>query len=101
MQSDCIDPIQSYVVQFAPIHDILDQRKKVLLEFDYRRDKVKNLTEKPGKDPLALPRAKEKLSKAKEDYEYVNNQAKEQMQTVIRRHEEVFEPMIENVCRNF
>eukprot|EP01027_Heterolobosea_sp_BB2_P003000 GEZU01004523.1.p1 GENE.GEZU01004523.1~~GEZU01004523.1.p1 ORF type:complete len:292 (+),score=98.32 GEZU01004523.1:156-1031(+) len=98
MQEESLSSLQSYVVLFDPIKSLVEQRKKLLLEYDFRKEKVRMLTEKSNlKDPLKLPRTKEKMNKAKEDYDLVNEQVKAEMRQVIDRHAQVFEPLVERL----
>lgn len=92
-----VGPSDEYLVQFPPLKDLHKSREKAVLEYDYYRDKVQSLSEKQSKDPLALPRAKEKLKQMKDDFEMVNNNAKTEMSEVLDRKESVYDSAIEQL----
>lgn len=94
-----ITPISEYIVQFSPIRQLISQRNKLLRDYDLKKERVKGLTEKQNNDPLALPRAKEAMNKAKEEYDVVNSEAKQQMQDVIANYEHSYENLLDNLVR--
>jgi uncharacterized protein YoxC len=95
--SNVVGPSDEYLVQFPPLKDLHKAREKAVLEYDYYRDKVQSLSEKQSKDPLALPRAKEKLKQVKDDFEMVNNNAKTEMSGVLDRKESVYDSAVEQL----
>ena len=71
------------------------------MEHDSWREKVRKLTEKAGKpgkpSNLELPRAKEHLTKAQDDFGIINEKAKESMRTVIDQHAAIVEPLLDRL----
>jgi len=62
---DCVSKLSEYQASFDPIKSLNKIRANKVLEYDYHKDSVQKLTEKPSKNPLTLPKAKEQLSQAK------------------------------------
>jgi len=78
-----VGKLQEYLASFDQVKPIKKLRDGKLLEYDYHRDNVGNLSEKTQKDPTKLPKAKEKLNEAKTDYETCNEEAKRIMIQII------------------
>eukprot|EP00761_Pharyngomonas_kirbyi_P011636 gb/GECH01011662.1/.p1 GENE.gb/GECH01011662.1/~~gb/GECH01011662.1/.p1 ORF type:complete len:334 (+),score=86.13 gb/GECH01011662.1/:1-1002(+) len=97
VQDDCLEGLQNFLVQFEPIEAQTKTRRTLLLDYDYYRDKVRQLTEKSSKDPLALPRTKEKLQQVKQEYDDINENLKNEMQTIIYNSKSVFDPAFEHL----
>ncbi|KAL0491537.1 hypothetical protein AKO1_010280 [Acrasis kona] len=95
-----LNPTNIYVERFPPAKDLHNQRKKLLLEYDYYRDKVKGLTEKQSKNPLELPKMKEKMNVAKDDYDRINDLTKSTMTDILSSKSEVYSPVVEQLIGN-
>ncbi|KAL9655529.1 hypothetical protein ABK040_002196 [Willaertia magna] len=112
IESDCVLPFQTnvtssvvssvneYIVLFEPLEKLFKERKNVTLQLDYYRQQVEKLSEKQSKNPLELPKAKEKMNTFKEQWENINNQCKQMMLDILEKEKDVFEPAIEQVCAN-
>jgi len=98
--SHILDPTNAYVVRFPAAKDLHKQRKKLLLEYDFFRDKVKGLSEKQSKNPLELPKMKEKMNVAKDDYEQLNALAKNAIQELLDSKGPVYAPVVEQLIGN-
>jgi len=99
--SHILDPTQLYIERFPAVKDLHKQRKKILLEYDFHRDKVKSLTEKQNnKNPLELPKAKERMSAAKDDYEQVNALTKNALTDLLESKGPVYSPVVEQLIGN-
>ena len=94
---ECIDPLGRYLVRFDTIKKQIAVRKDRMLEYDFRRNKVKKMNEKPPKDPIKLPMAKEKMSKAKEEYEEINLQVTNGIISVLEDKCIAYDPAIKTV----
>ncbi len=95
-----MDPTNAYIVRFPAAKDLHKQRKKLLLEYDFFRDKVKNLTEKQSKNPLELPKMKEKMNVAKDDYEQANALTKSAIQELLEDKAPTYAPVVEQLIGN-
>ena len=71
-----------------------------MLEYDFYKDKVQSLSEKQNKNPLDLPKAKERMQMAKEDYELLNQTAKGGMCDVLDRKDIVYNAAVEQLFAN-
>jgi hypothetical protein len=98
--SHILDPTNAYIVRFPAAKDLHKQRKKLLLEYDFFRDKVKTLSEKQSKNPLELPKAKEKMNVAKDDYDQVNALTKNAITELLDSKAEVYAPVVEQLIGN-
>jgi len=95
-----LDPTNAYIARFPPAKDLHKQRKKLLLEYDFFRDKVKGLSEKQSKNPLELPKMKEKMNAAKDDYDQVNALAKSAISELLESKGPVYAPVVEQLIGN-
>jgi len=95
-----LEPTAIYVDRFPPAKDLHKQRKKLLLEYDFFRDKVKGLTEKQSKNPLELPKMKEKMNAAKDDYDQVNALTKNAIMDLLDSKAPVYAPVVEQLIGN-
>lgn len=59
------------------------------------------LTEKPSKDPQALPKAKEKLTKAKEEFEQMDAASKNAYSEIVDKRVETYDPALSAFIDNF
>jgi len=90
-----IDQAQEFSTLFAPIKDKHAQRKKIQLEYDYYKDKVKSLTEKSKATPNSeLPRMKEKMTAYEEQYETITASNKNDMRDMMDRRPGSLDPMV-------
>jgi uncharacterized protein YoxC len=100
VKANVVEPADEYLVQFPPLKDLHKKRENAVLEYDYFRDKVQNMSEKQNKDPLALPKAKEKMNQTKDDFDLLNNSSKSGMTEVLDRKDIVFNSAVEQLFAN-
>lgn len=100
VKSNVVEPSDEYVVQFPPLKDLHNKRENAALEYDYYKDKVQKMSEKQNKDPLALPKAKEKMNQTRDDYDLLNNTAKQGMTDVLDRKDSVYNPAFDQLFAN-
>jgi hypothetical protein len=94
VSSTVVDPVKQYQTQFPPLKELHSKRKTAMLQFEYHRDQVASLSEKTSKDPMALPKAKEKLQKAKEEFEQLDASAKNAFSEIVEQRTEVYDPAL-------
>ena len=58
------------------------------------------MSEKQNKDPLALPKAKEKMNQARDDFELLNNTSRTGMSDVLDRKDLVYNPALDQLFAN-
>jgi hypothetical protein len=58
---------------------------------------VTSLTEKQSKDPLKLPKAKDKLQESKKEFEDINEDSKSKLTKTIDDRIETYDGVLENV----
>jgi predicted nucleic acid-binding Zn-ribbon protein len=89
-----IDPANEFHSLFAPIKDKHATRKKVQLEYDYYRDKVKSMSEnKKGSTGTEVSRLKEKMQAYEEQYEQATTSNKNDMRDLMDRRPDSLDPM--------
>lgn len=69
-----LDPINKLGVNFPTVNSLISKRENKLLDYDECRSKVDKLVDKPSRDPTHLPKAEEKLNRAKEVYDNINQE---------------------------
>jgi hypothetical protein len=92
--------LSDYLVAFEDIKAIHKTRTTAQREYDYRRDEVEKLTEKPSKDPMKLPKAKEKFAEAKENYDLVNEEGKRKINELLQSKSVPFDYAMETFLRS-
>ncbi|EFC49738.1 predicted protein [Naegleria gruberi] len=95
-----VNPANEYFVLFEPVKKIFKERKDLTLQYDYYRQQVEKLTEKQSKNPLELPKAKEKMNTFKEKWEEVNIMCKQHILEILEKEQSVYEPAIQQLCAN-
>ncbi|KAG2393427.1 hypothetical protein C9374_006958 [Naegleria lovaniensis] len=112
VETNCVLPFQSnvtanvatpaneYYVLFEPTKKLFKERKDITLQYDYYRQQVEKLSEKQSKNPLELPKAKEKMNTFKEKWEEINLQCKQHILDILEKEQGVFEPAIQQLCAN-
>eukprot|EP01080_Neovahlkampfia_damariscottae_P001863 gene1863-1004_t len=94
-----VQKLMQYQVKFENLHELRKLREERRKEYDFRRGKVESLTEKPSKNPLELPKEKEKLAIAKEEYETMNDEAKAQIEQIFIEKHNAFDAVLPIVIR--
>jgi amphiphysin len=69
-----LNPFNQLGVNFPTVNQLITKRENKLLDYDECKSKVDKLVEKPSNDPTVLNRAEDKLNRAKEAYEVINNE---------------------------
>ncbi|KAL0488426.1 hypothetical protein AKO1_015592 [Acrasis kona] len=97
-----VNPTNEYLEKFKEVKKLCSKRNDTLKEYDYFRNRVMKLSETPGgnKDPLKLPKEKEKLNTAKGDYELTQQVAMERMQELVDMKTIVFNDVTEQTIGN-
>jgi len=100
MTANVVSPVNEYIVLFEPLKKMFKERKECTLQYDYYRQQVEKLSEKQSKNPLELPKAKEKMNTFKEQWENINETCKRSILDVLEKEQSVFEPAIQQLCAN-
>jgi len=95
-----VQPVNEYIVQFATLEKLHKEHKNLTLQLDYYRQQVQKLVEKPSKNPLDLPKAKETLSTFQEQYDNVSNQCKQEMLNILEKEGPLFEKVVPTIVAN-
>lgn len=89
--------VAEYIIKFEEVKKLHKQRNDLVKEYDYFRNRVQKMSETQSKDPLALPKEKEKLRKAKDDMEQVQALCMERMQALMDEKPIVFAHVTEQL----
>lgn len=91
--SAIVDPVKQYHSEFAPLRKLHDNRNKLKQEQEFYSQKVTTLASKQNnKNPLELPKAKEKLASAEEEFEKGDMMTKQEFTSIIEKRVDVYNP---------
>lgn len=83
LMANVYQQVAEYILKFEEVKKLHKQRNDLVKEYDYFRNRVQKMSETQSKDPLALPKEKEKLKKAKEDLDSIQTLTTERMQALM------------------
>jgi len=96
-----VNPTNEYLEKFKEVKKLCSKRNDALKEYDYFRNRVIKLSETPNqKDPLKLPKEKEKMAAAKSDFDLTQTVAMERMHEIIQMKVLVFNNVTEQTIGN-
>jgi amphiphysin len=87
-----LNPVNQLGVNFPTINQLISKRENKLLDYDECKSKVDKLVEKPSNDPTNLTRAEDKLNRAKEAYDVINDALLEYLPKPISTRVDYLEP---------
>ncbi|ORX63862.1 BAR-domain-containing protein [Anaeromyces robustus] len=87
-----LDPVNQLGVNFPTVNQLISKRENKLLDYDECKSKVDKLVEKPSNDPTNLTRAEDRLNKAKEIYETINQELIEYLPKPLNNRVQYLEP---------
>ncbi len=94
MKSGILDVAKQREAKFTGVKSAHQKRKNKLLEYEYHRDRVQKLSEKQGKNPMELPKAKEQMEKSKAEYEEADAHSKLCIQDILDERMEIYDPWV-------
>lgn len=94
-----LDPITKFAGYFNEIDEAIKKRAHKKTDYDQCKAKVRRLIDKPAKDAAKLPRAEKELSMAKEIYEDLNTQLKEELPQLIALRVPYYDPSFESLVK--
>lgn len=97
LMANVYQQVAEYILKFEEVKKLHKQRNDLVKEYDYFRNRVQKMSETQSKDPMALPKEKEKLKKAKEDMEQVQSLTVERMQALMDEKPLVFAHVTEQL----
>jgi hypothetical protein len=89
MLENVMEPITQQMAKFVHLHELVEKRRRLLLDYDAYRRQVKAMVEKPDQKTKDLPKKEEKLNLAASKYTALNERLIEEF-TIIDQHKSVF-----------
>ncbi|CAK9441922.1 uncharacterized protein LODBEIA_P61410 [Lodderomyces beijingensis] len=92
-----LDPVTKFAHYFVDIDEALKKRAHKKTDYEQCKSKVRRLIDKPSKDATKLPKAEKELSVAKEIYEDLNTQLKNELPQLIALRVPFYDPSFESL----
>ncbi|ODV81313.1 cytoskeleton structure, endocytosis, cell fusion protein [Suhomyces tanzawaensis NRRL Y-17324] len=94
-----LDPITKFAGYFNEIDDAIKKRAHKKVDYDLCKAKVRKMIDKPAKDAGKLPRAEKELAMAKDIYDELNTQLKEELPQLIALRVPFYDPSFESLVK--
>ncbi|CAI5760122.1 unnamed protein product [Candida verbasci] len=94
-----LDPITKFSNYFKEIDEAIKKRSHKKVDYEQCKSKVRRLIDKPAKDAGKLPKAEKELSLAKEIYEDLNEQLKQELPHLISLRVPYYDPSFESLVK--
>lgn len=94
-----LTPISTFAQYFSEIDDAIKKRAHKKVDYEGAKAKVRRLVDKPAKDASKLPRAEKELQLAKDVFDQLNTQLKEELPQLISLRVPYFDPSFESLVK--
>lgn len=94
-----LDPITKFASYFNEIDEAIKKRSHKKIDYDQCKAKVRKLIDKPAKDAGKLPRAEKELAVAKDIFDDLNNQLKQELPELIALRVPFYDPSFESLVK--
>ena len=94
-----LDPIAKFAHYFVEIDEAIKKRAHKKTDFEQCKSRVRRLIDKPAKDAGKLPKAEKELAMAKEIYESLNKQLKDELPQLIALRVPFYDPSFESLVK--
>lgn len=94
-----LTPVTTFTQYFNEINEAIKKRSHKKIDYEGAKAKVRRLVDKPAKDASKLPRAEKELEMAKEIFDQLNNQLKEELPQLISLRVPYFDPSFESLVK--
>lgn len=94
-----LTPITTFTQYFTEIDEAIKKRAHKKVDYEGAKAKVRRLVDKPAKDAAKLPRAEKELQLAKEVFDQLNDQLKEELPQLISLRVPYFDPSFEALVK--
>lgn len=94
-----LDPVTKFANYFTEIDEAIKKRSHKKIDYDQCKAKVRRLIDKPSKDAGKLPKAEKELALAKDIYEDLNQQLKEELPQLISLRVPYYDPSFESLVK--
>jgi len=93
------EPVGKMNAYFGIINETISKRNKKLIDYDAARNKLKKTQEKPGEDPMKLPRIQQEHDEAQQVFEHLNQTIVSEMPQLLDLRIPYFDPSFEAMIR--
>lgn len=94
-----LTPLTTFTQYFSEIEEAIKKRDHKKIDYEGAKAKVRRLIDKPAKDASKLPRAERELQLAKEMFDQLNTQMKEELPQLISLRVPYFDPSFESLVK--
>ena len=94
-----LDPITKFSDYFKEIGEAIKKRDHKKQDYDAAKSKVRRLIDKPAKDAGKLPKAEKDLQFAKDVYDQLNDQLKQELPQLVSLRVPYFDPSFESLVK--
>lgn len=94
-----LDPVSKFSDYFKEINEAIKKREHKKQDYDAAKAKTRRLVDKPAKDASKLPRAEKELNLAKDVYENLNGQLKQELPQLIALRVPYYDPSFEALVK--
>lgn len=94
-----LDPITKFSSYFKEIDEAMKKRDHKKQDYDACKAKVRRLVDKPAKDASKLPRAEKELNFAKDIYDNLNDQLKQELPQLVSLRVPYYDPSFEALVK--
>ncbi|EGV60311.1 BAR adaptor protein Hob3 [Yamadazyma tenuis] len=94
-----LDPITKFANYFNEIDEAIKKRSHKKVDYDQCKSKVRRLIDKPAKDAAKLPRAEKELAMAKDIFDDLNEQLKQELPQLISLRVPFYDPSFESLVK--
>lgn len=94
-----LDPIGKFAGYFNEIDEAIKKRTHKKTDYDQCKAKVRRLIDKPAKDAAKLPRAEKELQVAKDIFDDLNEQLKQELPQLISLRVPYYDPSFESLVK--
>lgn len=94
-----LDPVTKFLGYFTEIDEAIKKRAHKKTDYDQCKSKVRRLIDKPAKDAGKLPRAEKELALAKDVFDELNDQLKEELPQLISLRVPFYDPSFESLVK--
>ncbi|ODV57874.1 amphiphysin-like protein RVS161 [Ascoidea rubescens DSM 1968] len=94
-----LDPVNKFSQYFLEINEAIKKRTHKKTDYEQCKSKVRRLVDKPAKDSSKLPRAEKELAMAKDIYDELNDQLKDELPQLVKLRVPYFDPSFESLVK--
>ncbi|GME81812.1 unnamed protein product [Ambrosiozyma monospora] len=94
-----LDPVTKFATYFTEVNEAIKKRQHKKTDYEQAKAKVRRLIDKPAKDASKLPRAERELQMAKDIFDDLNNQLKEELPQLIDLRVPYYDPSFESLVK--